>query len=80
MLPVFARQSCVYKAFNFCKSASSVAVLFARATKEVFCASRVVEIATDSLSDVYLRKPRELTLWRVLHLLRSRGKLPFNLL
>jgi hypothetical protein len=52
MLPVFARQSWVYKTFNFCKSASSVAVLFARATKEAFCASRVAEIATGSLSNV----------------------------
>ena len=58
MLPVFARQSWVYKAFSFCKSASSIAILFARATKEVFCASRVAEIAANSLSDVYRQTSR----------------------
>jgi len=52
ILPVFARHSCVYKAFNLCKSASSAAVLFARATKDAFCASRVAEIAKGGLRRV----------------------------
>ena len=79
MLPVFARQSCVYNALSLCKSASSEAILFAKATKEVFCASSVTEIAMHSQLH-WRAHQRELTLWRMLNLLMSRGELSFDLL
>jgi len=47
-LPVFARQSCVNKALIFCSSASTAAVLLARAMKVACWAWRVVEMATRS--------------------------------
>jgi hypothetical protein len=45
MLPVFARQSCVYSALSFCISASNAAVLFASVMKEACCASSVDDMA-----------------------------------
>jgi hypothetical protein len=69
----------VYNVFSLCKSVSSAAILFARATKEIFCASSVAVIAVNSQRH-WMVDQRELTLWRILNLLSSRGELSFDLL
>lgn len=45
ILPVFARQSCVYRALIFCSSPSSAAVLLARAMNDECWASKVEVMA-----------------------------------